>query len=161
VRSIRPGLALAALLAAWIAVAWPHVSEQLDSSAKARAGLAGLSWEDRAAAVDSPGYQAARHIAGAVPPGGCVLVLAHTGPEHLRYYGTRFAYYLYPRRLRFSDHSDAAWEGCQHLAVFRDTAANLAQETFQDHWDEGQLQQRTGSLTKILSGGQVEIFRVR
>ena len=55
-------VALLSLLALWMLIAWPHVSEQYSNTERARASLASLSWEDRAAALDQPGYQVAREI---------------------------------------------------------------------------------------------------
>ncbi len=140
-------------------IAWPHILEQYSSVAQARAALAPLSREDRAAALDQPGYGVAREIARAVPSRACVLVLARTGPEHVKYYQARFAYYLYPRKARVTDRADAAESGCAYLAVFRDTPANLAQEPFPGHWDEAQLAARLARLTKIHADESVEIFR--
>ena len=147
------------LLAAWMLIAWPHVSEQYSNTERVRAALASLSWEDRAAALDQPGYRVAREIAAAAPSGACVLVLTYTGPARLRYYRSRFPYYLYPRRVRLSDHSTEAIDRCDYLAVFRDSRQSLAQEPFRGHWDERQLAERTTKMTKIFGGSHVEIFR--
>ncbi len=152
-------LLLLALLGVWMYLCWPHLSEQVSNTRQARAALASLSWEDRAAAVDPPGYRVAEEIARVVPACGCVLVLGYTGPEHLRYYQSRFAYYLYPRRVRFSDQTDAPAGGCAFLAVFRDTPASLAQEPFRGRWDEERLRQRTAALTRLFAEERVEIFR--
>ena len=152
-------LVLAALLAVWMLIAWPHLAEQFSTTGQARAALGTLSWEERTEVLDRPGYRVARHIAGAVPAGSCVLVLAYTGPEHLRYYRSRFAYYLYPRPVRFSDHTTEASAGCGYLAVFRDLPRNLAQEPFRGHWGETQLVERTGKMTRVFRGENVEIFR--
>lgn len=149
---------LLALLATWMLVAWPHLSEQFSTTSRALAALSSLSWEERAAALDQPGYSVARQIAGAVPSRSCVLVLSHTGPEHLRYYRARFQYYLYPRRVRFSDHTNEPGAGCEYLAILRDSAQNLAQEPFRGHWEEREIAQRTARMKKIISGEQVEIF---
>ena len=142
-------------------VEWPNLEEQWATTSRVRAELGALSWDERAAAVDPPGYRVAQQIARAVPPGGCVLVLAYTGPEHVGYYRARFQYYLYPRRVRFADRTDAPAGDCGHLAVFRDTPANLAQEPFRGHWDPGALTRRTAGLEKLFSGEQVEVFRGR
>lgn len=150
---------LPGLLAVWMLVAWPHLSEQYWTTERVRASLAPLSWEERAAAIDQPGYQVGRDIAKVVPPGACVVVLAYTGPEHLRYYRSRFPYYLYPRRVRFSDHTGESGERCEYLAVFRDTPQSLAQEPFRGHWDERQLAERTARMTNILTAQRLEVFR--
>jgi hypothetical protein len=86
-------------------------------------------------------------------------VLARTGPEHARYYQSRFSYYLYPRQVRFSDHSNADAKGCAFLAVFRDTAPNLAQEPFRGHWDEAEVAARSAGMKKIATAPQVEVFQ--
>jgi hypothetical protein len=142
-------------------VAWPHIREQYQTASQAREQLGPLSWEERAAALDQPGYRAAGEIARAVPAGECVLVVAYTGPEHLKYYRARFQYYLYPRRVRFSDRTDAPGGGCGFLAVFRDTPANLKQEAFHGRWDEPELAARTQVMTRVSGGERVEIFRAR
>ncbi len=152
-------LVLPALLAVWMVIAWPHLSEQFSTSEQARAALGPLSWEQRTAALDEPGSRVAQDIANVVPDRGCVLVLSYAGPEHLRYYRSRFPYYLYPRQVRLSDHTDEAGRGCEYLAVFRDTPQNLAQEPFHGHWDERQLAERTAAMTRLFAGGGVEIFR--
>ncbi len=155
----RDRLILLGLLAVWMFFEWPNLEEQVSNTGQARASLAALSWEERAAAIDQPGYRVAQQIAQAVPPNACALVLAYTGPEHINYYRARFGYYLYPRRVRFSDHTDASADGCGFLAVFRDTPANLAQEAFRGRWDQAELKARTAAMTKLFSGEQVEIFR--
>jgi hypothetical protein len=152
-------LILPALLAAWMAVAWPHVSEQYSRAARARAALASLSWEERTAALDRPGYQIAREIAAAVPSRGCVQILMQAGPEHSRYYRARLPYYLYPRRMRFPDRIDAPEGRCGYVAVFRDLPQNLVREPFQGHWDERELAERTSRMKKIFSGERLEIFQ--
>jgi hypothetical protein len=147
------------LLAGWLFFEWPNLDEQAGTTTRARAALAPLSPDERTAALDNPGYQTAQAIARATPAAACVLVLAHTGPEHLRYYQARFGYYLYPRRLRWSDRTDAPEEGCAYLAVFRDTSPNLAQEPFRGRWEETELKARTASKTKIASAARLEIFQ--
>lgn len=155
----RDRVLLAALLGGWMLIAWPHIAEQYTTAGQTRDRLGALSWDDRTAALDQPGFRVAQAIAQATPAAGCVLVLAHTGPEHLKYYRARFQYYLYPRGVRFSDRTDAPAEGCSHLAVFRDTAPNLAQEPFRGHWDEDQLRRRTAAMQPLAAAPQVEIFR--
>ncbi|HYM11658.1 MAG TPA: hypothetical protein VEU62_13055 [Bryobacterales bacterium] len=157
----RKQLILAVLLAAWMAIAWPHLSEQFSASEQARAALGPLSWEQRTAALDEPGYGVATDIADTVPARGCVLVLSYTGPEHLRYYRSRFPYYLYPRKVRLSDRTEETGAGCEYLAVFRDTPQNLAQEPYHGHWDEHQLAERTAAMTRVFAADGVQIFRAR
>src|SRR5262249_22278596 len=110
--------------------------------------------------LDQPGFRAAEQIARAVPSTGCVVVLCYAGPEHLRYYRARFAYYLYPRRVRFSDRT-AETGVCEYLAVFRDSPQNLAQEPFRGHWDELLLLESTAGMRKVLSDDRLEIFAGR
>lgn len=152
-------LILLALLAVWMAIAWPHLSEQFSTSERAQAALGGLGWEERTAALDEPGYRVAASIANTVPARSCVLVLSDTGPEHLRYYRSRFPYYLYPRQVRLSDRTEETGTRCEYLAVFRDTPQNLAQEPFHGHWDEHQLAERTAAMTRVFAGDGLEIFR--
>jgi len=157
----RQRLLLLLLLAVWMLIAWPHLSEQFSNAEQVRAALADLSWEERAAAIDQPAYAIARDIGRIVPERGCVQVVAYTGPEHLRYYQARLAYYLYPRRLRLSTRTDENAGGCDYLAVFRDSRQNLAVEPFHGHWNEAQLAARTAAMTKLLSTDQLQIFQSR
>ncbi len=157
-RTYPDRVVLLALLGAWVLAAWPHLAEQFSRTEQARAALSSLSWQERTAQLDQPGFQAAEQIARAVPSAGCVLVLCYAGPEHLRYYRSRFAYYLYPRRVRFSDRTEEPAGGCGYLAVFRDLPQNLAQEPFRGHWDEHRLEERTGGMGKILGGERLQIF---
>lgn len=158
---MRSNLVLLSLLAVWMLIAWPHLSEQFSNTEQARAALAELSWEQRAAAIDQPAYRIAEEIAKVVPERRCVLVLGYTGPEHLRYYHSRLTYYLYPRRVRLSDRTDEATGGCDYLAVFRDSRQNLAIEPFHGHWDEAQLAERTANMTKLFSADQMQVFQSR
>ena len=141
-------------------VAWPHLSEQFSNTERARAALGPLTWDQRAAALDQPAFQLAHDIARAVPDRGCVLVLAYAGPEHLRYYRSRFAYYFYPRRILLSDHTSASASGCVYLAVFRDGRQSLAQDPFRGHWDDHELAARTAGRRKLVSTAQIEVFEV-
>jgi hypothetical protein len=140
-------------------VAWPHLSEQFSNTERARAALGPLTWDQRAAAVDQPAFQLAREIARLVPDRGCVLMLAYAGPEHLRYYRSRFAYYLYPRRVRLTDQSSESASGCSYLAVFRDSRQSLAQDPFRGHWDDHELAARTAQMSKLFSSPQLEVFQ--
>jgi hypothetical protein len=160
-------LLLLGLLAAWMLVAWPHLSEQFSTTERTRAVLADLSWEQRAAALDQPAYQVAADLAKAIPEQDCVVLLAYAGPEHLRYYRSRLAYYLYPRHMLFPDdpslknvNPEAAGK-CEYLAVFRDTPQNLAQEPFHGHWDERLLAERTAGMNRVLANGPLEVYRAR
>ena len=160
-------LLLLGLLAAWMLVAWPHLSEQFSTTERTRAVLADLSWEQRAAALDQPAYQVAADLAKAVPAPGCVVLLAYAGPEHLRYYRSRLAYYLYPRHMLFPDDpslknvNPVAAGKCEYLAVFRDTPQNLAQEPFRGDWDDRLLAARTAGMNRVLANGPLEVYRVR
>ncbi len=156
---MKSGLLLLGLLAVWMALCWPHLQEQWGTTGRTWETLGSLSRVERAAAVDEPGYRAAQAIARGVPAAGCVVVAAHTGPERLKYYQSRFAYYLYPRRVRLVDRSGAAEPGCPYLAVFRDLAPGLAQDPFRGHWDERQLGDRTASMTRVLAADRVEVYR--
>lgn len=158
-KSTSHRLFLLAALAVWMYLCWPHLTEQAATTQQAWTELKNLSWDDRTAIEWRAGYRAVQEIARAVPSDGCVLILSRTGPQHMRYYESRFPYYLYPRRVRFSDHTDAPAEGCGYLAVFQDTPQNLAQEAFQGRWDEAELADRTARLTKVLAGERVVVFR--
>ena len=155
----RERLLLLGLLAVWLFFEWPNLEEQIGTTEQARAALGEIAWQARTAALDAPGYAVAEAIGRVVPATACVLVLAHTGTEHARYYQSRFSYYLYPRQVRFSDHSNADQKGCAFLAVFRDTPQNLAQEAFRGRWDEAELVTRTAEMKKVAAAPQVEIFQ--
>lgn len=159
-RTYPDRVALLVLLGAWMLLAWPHLAEQFSRAEQAQAALASLSWQERAAQLDQTGFPTAEQIARAVPGTGCVVVLCYAGPEHLRYYRSRFAYYLYPRRVRFSDRTEEA-AVCEYLAVFRDWPQNLAQEPFRGHWDERRLLERTAGMRQVLSGERLQIFTSR
>ncbi len=155
----RERILLLGLLALWLVFEWPNLEEQVGTTEQARAALGEMPWQARTAALDTPGYAVAEAIGRVVPASGCVLVLAHTGPEHARYYQSRFSYYLYPRQVRLSDHSNAEQKGCTFLAVFRDTAPNLAQEPFRGRWEEAEIAARTAGMKKVAAAPQVEIFQ--
>lgn len=154
-----PGL----LLAAWIAVGWSGFERQYRMTAGIRARLADRSANERALAFDAPGLTAVRRIAEAVEPSACVLVLAHAGPAALDYYRARFAYELYPRRVRLAADSaaESADGDCRYLAVFRDSEANLAAEPFAGAWDSAQLEARLDGLEPVSRGDFARIYRRR
>ena len=109
---------------------------------------------------DNPGVRVAHEIASAVPANECVVVLAYAGPAAIDYYQSRFAYYLYPRKVLVFDETAAAEDGCRYLAVFRDTAQNLANEPFAGHWNQAELGERVGALDHVRAGELTELYRV-
>lgn len=155
----RAHLALFALLTLWMCLAWPHLDEQFSTTRQTLAALAVVSWDERTAAEWPAGYRAAQAVARVVPPSGSVLVLAYTGPAALNYYQARFPYYLYPRRLRVADRTDAPSDTETYLVVFRDAPATLAREPFRGHWDSRQLGERTAGRTRLFAGDRVEVYR--
>jgi len=152
---------LAALFAAWVLIAWPPLARQFAALQQWERRLAGRPMDRRPEIVDYPAFLVAEQIQKATPPGACVLFLAHTGPEHVNYYKTRFDYYLYPRRVVIHANTGAVAEGCSYLAVFRDSTANLREEPFRGHWNDEQLGQRLAALDKIRSGPHLELYGPR
>ncbi len=122
--------------------------------------LAGRTVDERTALLDNPGFRVAEEIELAVPANSCVLVLAYSGPAAVDYYQARLAYYLYPRRVRVADRVSARADGCEYLAVFRDSPQNLAAEPFRGAWDEQQFERRLASLDLVSDGDFADIFRV-
>ena len=155
-----PQFALAALLIAWLAIAAPGLIDQYSETAQVREMLGGRTVDERTAMLDNPGFRVAEEIEGAVPADGCVLILAYAGPAAVDYYRARMTYYLYPRRVRVVDHISAPDQGCEYLAVFRDSPQNLAAEPFRGKWDEQQLERRLSSLDRVSDGKFADIFRV-
>ena len=156
-----PQFALATLLIAWLAIATPGLRDQYSETTKVREMLGGRSVDERTALLDNPGFRVAEEIELAVPADSCVLVLAYSGPAAVDYYQARLAYYLYPRRVRVADRVSAPAKGCEYLAVFRDSAQNLAGAPFRGGWDEQQLKHRLAALDPLSDGDFADIFRAR
>ena len=155
-----PQFALATLLIAWLAIATPGLRDQYSETAKVRETLGGRSVDERTAMLDNPGFRVAEEIELAVPADSCVFVLAYAGPAAIKYYQARLAYYLYPRRVRVADRVSARADGCEYLAVFRDSPQNLAAYPFRGMWDEKQLEHRLSSLDPVSDGRFADIFRI-
>ncbi len=159
----RAEQALLGVVALTAIIAAPALAEQWAAASEARRLLAGLSREDRAAALDNPAVPVAREIAAAVPEDGCVTVLAYAGPAAIDYYNPRLDYLLYPRRVQvFADSAaavEAAVDGCEYVAVFRDTPQNLAAEPFAGTWEADALDARLRGLKKVGAGAGVAIYR--
>ena len=83
-----------------------------------------------------------------------------TKPEFPDYYQSRFAYFLYPRKVIVFDAVDANQDGCGYLAVFRDTPRNLASEPFAGRWNQADLGKRLSGLEPVQSGELTRIYRV-
>jgi hypothetical protein len=155
-----PQLALGALLIAWLVLAAPPLRTQIDKTLRTRALFEGRDADQRTALVDNPGFRVAQEIGIAVPPSGCVVVLAYAGPAAIDYYQSRFAYFLYPRKVMVFDAVDRTQDGCGYLAVFRDTAQNLVNEPFAGRWNQADLAQRLSGLEPVRSGELTRIYRV-
>jgi hypothetical protein len=155
-----PHITLFVVLALWLLIAAPGLSERYSKWTDTKNLLESRSPEERAALLDTPAFPVAREIGRAVPPQGCVTVLAYAGPAAIDYYRARFAYLLYPRSVRVFADAGAAGENCEFLAVFRDSRKNLAAEPFQGSWDEVQLQRRLATLESITANGVVRVYRV-
>ena len=155
-----PQLALAALLVVWLALAATPLRTQIDKTLKARTLFGGRDAAERTSLLDNPGFRVAQEIGDAVPPNECVVVLAYAGPAAIDYYQSRFAYYLYPRKVLVFDEIDAAADGCRYLSVFRDTAQNLASEPFAGNWDQADLGERLSALEPVQSGELARVYRV-
>ena len=155
-----PQFALAALLVAWLALTAPPLRTQIDKTLRTRALFEGRDADQRTALVDNPGFRVAQEIGIAVPPSECVVVLAYAGPAAIDYYQSRFAYFLYPRKVMVSDAVDANQDGCGYLAVFRDTPRNLASEPFAGRWNQADLGKRLSGLEPVQSGELTRIYRV-
>ncbi len=148
------------MLALWLLIAAPGLSERYAKWSDTSKLLGGRSPDERAALLDSPAVPVAREIAKAVPPSSCVTVLAYAGPAAIDYYRARLAYLLYPRSVQVFADAAAPVENCGFLAVFRDTRKNLAAEPFQGSWDDNQLQQRLDGLQSVIANGPVRVYRV-
>ena len=155
-----PQLVLAALLVAWLALAAPPLRTQIDKTLRTRVLFEGRGADERTSLLDNPGFRVAQEIGAAVPPDECVVVLAYAGPAAIDYYQSRFAYYLYPRKVLVFDAVSATAGDCRYLAVFRDTAQNLANEPFAGHWNQAELGERVGALDHVRAGELSEVYRV-
>ena len=153
-------LTLAALLAAWLALAAPPLRTQIDKTLNTRALFEGRDTAERTSLLDNPGFRVAQEIGSAVPLNECVVVLAYAGPAAIDYYQSRFAYYLYPGKVLVFDEVSATAADCRYLAVFRDTAQNLANEPFAGSWNQADLSQRLSSLGHVQTGELTQIYRV-
>ena len=82
------------------------------------------------------------------------------GPAAIDYYQSRFAYYLYPRKVLVFDEIAAKENECRYLAVFRDSAQNLANEPFAGRWNQADLSKRLNALDHVRAGELTEVYRV-
>ena len=153
-------IALLGLFAAWVGIAWGPLEQQFAALESWQQRLGGRPMSERIAALDYPAYIVAEQVRQATPASACILFLAHTGPEHVNFYKTRFDYYLYPRRVVIQASTGATTENCPYLAVFRDAPANLKEEPFRGVWEEDRLRARLAALEKIHVGPHVELYRV-
>ena len=155
-----PQLVLAALLVTWLALAATPLRTQMDKTLRTRALFEGRGAAERTSLLDNPGFRVAQEIGAAVPANECVVVLAYAGPAAIDYYQSRFAYYLYPRKVLVFDTVSAAAGDCRYLAVFRDTAQNLASEPFAGRWNQADLSKRLSALDHVQAGELTEVYRV-
>lgn len=155
-----PHITLLVLLLVWLAIAAPGLSQRYAILNGVREQLGARSLEERAALLDSPALPVAREISLAIPPQGCITVLAYAGPAAIDYYRARFSYLLYPRRVQVFTESAAPIEDCEFLAVFRDSRKNLAAEPFQGSWDEAELERLLQPMEPIATDGPVRLYRV-
>ncbi len=155
-----PQLVLAALLVAWLALAAPPLRTQIDKTLRTRTLFEGRGAAERTSLLDNPGFRVAQEIGAAVPPDACVVVLAYAGPAAIDYYQSRFAYYLYPRKVLVFDEIAAKEDECRYLAVFRDSAQNLANEPFAGRWNQADLSKRLNALDHVRAGELTEVYRV-
>lgn len=153
-------LTLAALLAAWLALAAPPLRTQIDKTLNTRVLFEGRDMAERTALLDNPGFRVAQEIGSAVPLNECVVVLAYAGPAAIDYYQSRFAYYLYPRKVLVFDAVSASADDCRYLAVFRDTAQNLANEPFAGRWNQADLNKRLNALDHVNAGELTQVYQV-
>ena len=157
----RSSVTVAGVLVLWMAVAAPRLQEQFHNTEKAWTELAGLSLDERSIRFHGRSAPLAQELAVAVPDKGCVLLLAYTGPAARDFYKQRLTYDLYPRRVHVVTNPRAKRRGCGYLAVFRDSPENLNSDPFKGRWDESALNQRLGQLDQVVSGGTVDIYRLR
>lgn len=157
-----PHITLFVLLLLWLGIAAPGLSERYAKLNETSTLLGNRSAAERSALLDNPAVPVAREIENAVPAEGCVTVLAYAGPAAIDYYRARFAYLLYPRRVKVFADATASAENCEFLAIFRDSRQNLAAEPFQGVWNDAELEQRLQSIEPVsVADGPVRIFRTR
>lgn len=149
------------MAAAWAVIAAPALVQQWSRAAELESRLGGKSLRERVSLLDNPASPLAETLARAVPASGCLTVLAYAGPAAVEYYNARLDYLLYPRRIQVFADSRAEQEGCDFLAVFRDTARNLAAEPFAGSWDSEALEARVSGLERVSSDSLVRLYRVR
>lgn len=154
-----PVTVLAAILALWAFLVSSTMLEQRAQTDRLAAALGNRPPAARQVALDDPAYRVAQSIAGVVPEDGCVTVIAYAGPAAVDYYDPRFDYLLYPRRSRVVADSSADTQGCEYLAVFRDTQRNLASEPFRGRWDQQAFDARLAALEKIRDEDGVAVYR--
>ncbi len=157
--SSRPALALYALTGVCALIAAPGLLEQWRRQSAMLERLGGLTPAERARALDNPAVPVAERISAAIPPEGCVAVLAYAGPAAVDYYNARLDYLLYPRRVEVYPDSEAELEGCAAFAVFRDTEPNLAAEPFQGEWRDGALAERIRDAERLGGDEIVALYR--
>ncbi len=157
----RAALLLGAMTAAWAVIAAPALVEQWSRAGEFERSLGDRSLRERVALLDNPASPLSDALARAVPASGCVTVLAYAGPAAIEYYNARLDYLLYPRRVQVFADSAAAQDGCEFLAVFRDTAVNLAAEPFAGSWDSDALESRVAGLERVSSDSLVRLYRAR
>ncbi len=131
----------------------------MDKTLRTRALFEGRGATERTSLLDNPGFRVTQEIGAAVPPNECVVVLAYAGPAAIDYYQSRFAYYLYPRKVLVFDAVSAAADDCRYLAVFRDSAQNLANEPFAGRWNQADLSKRLSALDHVQAGELTEVYR--
>lgn len=150
---------LAAVAALWALLVAPTLLEQRAQTDRLAAALGNRSAIARQGALDDPAFRVAQSIAAAVPEDACVTVIAYAGPDAVDYYDPRFDYLLYPRRSRVTADSGAETEGCDYLAVFRDTQQNLSGSPFSGRWDQAALDARLAAMEKVRDEDGVAVYR--
>jgi len=149
------------MTAVWAVIAAPALVLQWSRAGELERRIGNKSLAERVALFDSPASPLANTLARAIPPGGCVTLLAYAGPAAIEYYNARLDYLLYPRRVQVFADAAAAQDDCEFVGVFRDTAANLAAEPFAGSWDSDALEARAASLERVSSDSLVRIYRTR
>jgi hypothetical protein len=157
----RPALALYGLTGVYVLIAAPALLDQWNRQSALLKSIGRLSPRERAQALDNPAVPVADRIAAAVPPEGCVAVLAYAGPAAIDYYNARLDYLLYPRRVQVYPSPTAELQDCDVFATFRDTPQNLALEPFQGAWDDAALAQRIAGAERTGGDDIVSLYRRR